>query len=101
METPSEGDSVNKLPAAILPQSGPQVLGTDLNRSESGGQPECRTRLSRERRHRRLARRLVAVRRRAVFMLTRREPIGRDRPTCRKQDFAPLASPERAPSRTP
>jgi hypothetical protein len=37
METPSEGDdSVNKLPSASLPQSGPQVLGTNLKRSESG-----------------------------------------------------------------
>jgi hypothetical protein len=37
MEPPSEGDdSVNTLPSAILPQSGWRVLGTDLNRSESG-----------------------------------------------------------------
>jgi len=36
METPSEGDdSVNKLPSAMLPQSGRRVLGTDLNCSES------------------------------------------------------------------
>jgi hypothetical protein len=49
-----------------MPRKRPRVLGVDLNRSESGGQPACRTRLSPpppafgERRHRRLARRLVA-----------------------------------------
>jgi hypothetical protein len=65
METPSEGDdSVNKLPSARLPQSGPQVLGTNLKRSESGGEPACRTRLSPRRQL--LANAVIAARRLVV-----------------------------------
>ena len=47
------------------PKGGRQVLGTNLKRSESGGEPACRTQLSPspptlgQRRHRGLARRLV------------------------------------------
>src|SRR5260370_31417612 len=54
------------LPRLRRPRKRLQVLGVGLNRSESGGQPASRTRLSPpppafgERRHRRLARRLVA-----------------------------------------
>ena len=57
-----------------MPQKHPQVLGVDLNCSESSRQPAC-PRLSllppalRERRHRSLAHRRVAMRRRAVFLL--------------------------------
>src|SRR5262249_12159766 len=71
------------------PRKRPQVLGVDLNRSESTRQPAC-PRLSlppptlRECRHRRLARRLIAVDGRAIFVVAEserpkpRRPNGRD-----------------------
>jgi len=58
--------------ASSLPQCGPQVLGANLNRFESTRQPAC-PRLSlpllalRERRHCVIARRGIAVRRRARY----------------------------------